>query len=131
MLYNVMLVSAKQPESAMCMPISPSSWAPPSHPARLSQSTHPTQLGCHRARGWAPCVIQLFPTSDLFHTWLCTYFNATLSTGDFFKLFKFIADSLGQYMIWSSDLPSVKMVSIIIHNGGLFVYPWNFCLLLL
>ena len=29
----------------------------------------PTLLGCYRAQGWAPCVIQQLPTSYLFYIW--------------------------------------------------------------
>ena len=32
--------------------------------------------GCHYAPGWAPCVAPQIPTSSLFHTWSCMYFNA-------------------------------------------------------
>ena len=29
----------------------------------------PNPLGCYRAQGWAPCVIQQLPTSYLFYIW--------------------------------------------------------------
>ena len=32
-------------------------------------SFHPIPLGCHRARGWAPCVTQQIPTTYLFYIW--------------------------------------------------------------
>ena len=51
-----MLVSAvEQHESAISIHLSCSPWAslPP---------LHLTPLGCHRAAGWAPCVIQQLPT---------------------------------------------------------------------
>ena len=44
---------------------------PPSHP-------HPIPLGHHRAPAWAPSVMQQLPRGCLFHTWWCTYVNATL-----------------------------------------------------
>ena len=47
---------------------------PPSHPL-----PDPTDLGRHRAQGWAPGVMQQLPTSCLFHTSWRTYVNATLS----------------------------------------------------
>ena len=40
----------------------------PSH--LLPQRTH---LGCHRAPGWAPCVIQQIPTGSLFYMWQCMF----------------------------------------------------------
>ena len=40
--------------------------SPPSE-ASLPTS-NPTPLGCHGALGWAPCVTQQLPTSDLFYT---------------------------------------------------------------
>ena len=36
-------------------------------------------LGCHRAPGWAPCVMQQLLISYLVYTWWFVYFNATLS----------------------------------------------------
>jgi len=53
--------------------MSPPSWTSlptptPTHHSRSSQSSR-----------WAPCVIQLLPTSQLFYTWQCIYLNATLS----------------------------------------------------
>ena len=33
----------------------------------LPPTSHLTPLGCHRAPGWAPCVIQQLPTSYLFY----------------------------------------------------------------
>ena len=69
-----MLVSAiSQHESAIGIHISSPSWIsfpPPSHP---------TPLGCHRALGWAPCIIQRLPTGCLFYRWYCKCFSATLN----------------------------------------------------
>ena len=45
----------------------------------LTPTPHPTPLGHHRAPSWAPCAIQLLPTSCLFYIWKCVYVNATLS----------------------------------------------------
>ena len=45
----------------------------------LQLPTDPTPLGCHRALGWASCMIQQLPTCYLLYTCLCICFNATLS----------------------------------------------------
>ena len=46
----------------------PPSWA------SLWPPPHPTPLGHHRAWSWAPCALQHFPSSSLFHTGqCCTY----------------------------------------------------------
>ena len=34
---------------------------------------------CHRAPGWAPCILQQIPTGYLFYTWECICFHATFS----------------------------------------------------
>ena len=39
----------------------------------LPSPAQPTPLGCHRAPGWAPCVIQRLPTSCLFHVVVCMF----------------------------------------------------------
>ena len=44
----------------------------------------PTPLSCHKALGWAPCIIQQIPTSYLFYIWKCLHVNATLSVESFF-----------------------------------------------
>ena len=68
LLYNIVLVSAVQwSESATCIHISPPSWTSP--------SPHPTLLGHHRARSWAPCAIQQLPASYPFYTRYCEYIN--------------------------------------------------------
>ena len=36
-------------------------------------SLHPTALGCHRALGWAPCVIQQIPTGSHTHMVICMF----------------------------------------------------------
>ena len=55
----------QQHESAISIHISPPSCtSPPSLPL------HPTPLGCHRALGWTPCVIQQLPPAFYF-----TYVN--------------------------------------------------------
>ena len=59
LLYNVVLVSAVQwSESAIRIPISPSSWT--------SLPPFPLHLGHHRGPSWAPCAIQQVPTTYLF-----------------------------------------------------------------
>ena len=60
LLYNALLVSTiQQCESAISVPMSPSCWVSlPPHPTR---SSHP--LGCYRAPGWAPCVIEQLPNA--------------------------------------------------------------------
>ena len=45
----------------MCVHISPPAWA-----SLAAPSTHPTCLGHHRAQGWAPCALQLFPLASRF-----------------------------------------------------------------
>ena len=45
----------------------------------LSFSPNSTPLDCHRAPGWAPCVIQKLPISYLFYTWQCIYVSVTSS----------------------------------------------------
>lgn len=61
-----------QPWVYICFfPPEPASQLPP----------HPTSSGCHRATGWAPCVMQQFPISYLFYTRWCIYFNVTLNSG--------------------------------------------------
>ena len=63
LLYSVVLVyAAQQHGSAICIhiPLSSSVSLPP---------THPTLLGHHRARRWAPYARQQFPTSCLFYPW--------------------------------------------------------------
>ena len=61
LLYNVVLVSVvqsmSQPYVYLCLFPSES----PSH-----YSPYSTTLGCHRAHGWAPWIIQQLPTSYLF-----------------------------------------------------------------
>ena len=44
----------------------------------LPPSSHPSRLGCQRARTWAPCVLQQLPTGSLFYTRQCVCFGATL-----------------------------------------------------
>ena len=59
-----------QPEVYVCLFfLEPPSMAPP----------HLTAVSCHRALGWAPCVIQQLCTSYLFYLWECICFSATLS----------------------------------------------------
>ena len=73
LLNNVVRVSAiQQHESVIgmcvcvyifiyiCVCVSPPSWT------SLPPLPHPTTLGCHRARGWVPCIIQQLPISYLF-----------------------------------------------------------------
>ena len=63
----------QQPESAISIHISPPScMSPPSLPL------HPTPLGCHRALGWAPCVIQQFLLAFYF-TYVNVYVSMLLS----------------------------------------------------
>ena len=47
--------------------------------AFLPCTSYPIPLGHQKVPSWAPCVIQLFPTSHLFYIWYCTYVSATLS----------------------------------------------------
>ena len=45
-----------------------------------SQAPWPVRLpGCHRAPGWAPCVMQQLLTSYLFYAWQCIYVDFTFS----------------------------------------------------
>ena len=63
----------QQHESAISIHISPPSCtSPPSLPL------HPTPLGCHRALGWAPCVIQQLPPAFYF-TYVNVYVSMLLS----------------------------------------------------
>ena len=63
----------QQHESAISIHISPPSCtSPPSLPL------HPTALGCHRALGWAPCVIQQLPPAFYF-TYVNVYVSMLLS----------------------------------------------------
>ena len=41
--------------------------------------SHPTPLGCPRALGWAPCIIQQLLTGYLFYIWWCIYGSMLLS----------------------------------------------------
>ena len=64
LLYNVVLAStAQQNESALHIQISPYllPLEPPSHPP------YPTPLGRRKSPSWSPGVMQLLPTSYLFH----------------------------------------------------------------
>ena len=67
----------ESPKSAMSIHMSFPSWASFSAPPPPLPLSYP--LGCHRARGWAPCFIQQLPTSYLFYTWRCMYSSATFS----------------------------------------------------
>ena len=40
---------------------------------------HPNPLGHHWASGWAPCVIQQFPTSYLLYTWFSSVVQSCLT----------------------------------------------------
>ena len=60
MLYNVVLVSAVQHESAICIHISPPSQA------SLSPYPHPTLPGPHRVQSRAPCVNSSFSLAIYF-----------------------------------------------------------------
>ena len=59
LFYNIVLVpEIHQHESAIGMHMSPPSW--PSFPP------HSRPPDCHRAAGWAPCVIRSFPLATYF-----------------------------------------------------------------
>ena len=59
LFYNIVLVpEIHQHESAVGMHVSPPSW--PSFPP------HSRPPDCHRAAGWAPCVIRSFPLATYF-----------------------------------------------------------------
>ena len=94
-LYNIVFVSAiYQHESATGVHISPPSWTslPPPIPS------HPTPLGCHRAPGWASCVIQQIP---LFSVWRRIVYDSSSThasipppeTIKFLSLFQKIGDT--------------------------------------
>lgn len=64
----MLLVPAKQQsESAVCVHVSPPSWA----------ALPPPSLGQHRAPGWAPCT-GTAASQGLFYTWYCMNGSATL-----------------------------------------------------
>ena len=52
--------------------MSPPSWA------SLSPPSHLIPLGGHGALGWASCIVQHLPTSELSNIWFWTCFNTTL-----------------------------------------------------
>ena len=67
----MLLVSAvHHHESAIGIPLSP------------NLPLHPTPLGCHRASGWDPCIIQQIPSSYLLSIWksLCFSYYLNLSS---------------------------------------------------
>ena len=59
MLYDVMMVSAQQCVSAVCIHIHPPSWV-----SLPSSPSHP--LGHQRTQSWASCTIQHFPLASYF-----------------------------------------------------------------
>ena len=72
LLYSVMLVSAVQKrESAVCIYVSPASWASLPSPAPS------TPLGHHGTRNTL-CAGQRLPSSCLSYTWWCVYISVTL-----------------------------------------------------
>ena len=67
----MLLVSAvHHHESAIGIPLSP------------NLPLHPTPLGCHRASGWDPCIIQQIPSDNLLSIWksLCFSYCLNLSS---------------------------------------------------
>ena len=96
MLYNVVLVSAvQQCKSVITVRVCVCVYIY-NLPSFLSLPTipHSTPLGCHRVPGWAPCVIQQLPTSNLFDT-MVMYIETSLILGRFFffysgHLYKFL-----------------------------------------
>jgi hypothetical protein len=67
LLYSVVLASysnINQSQVYICLPLL---WPPRPLPRR------PISLGCHRAPGCLPCVIQQIPTFFLFSVWQCIF----------------------------------------------------------
>ena len=72
LLYSVMLVSAVQKrESAVCIYVSPASWASLPSPAPSTPLSH------HGTRNTL-CAGQRLPSSCLSYTWWCVYISVTL-----------------------------------------------------
>ena len=64
--FTMLLVSAVQwSESAICIHLSPCSWASFQHPPHLTPPGH------HRTLSWAPCAVQQLPTSYFTHDHVC------------------------------------------------------------
>ena len=80
----------------------------------------PTPLSCHRALGWAPCIIQQIPTSYLFYIWKCLHFNATLSVEPFF-----LKDPITQASSLLSQLKLEIVQGVMVPLGTPYHWKWG------
>ena len=120
MLYSVVLVSAiQQQESAVSIYI---------YPLPLESSPlalHPTPLGCYRASGWAPCVIQKLPTS--YFTYVNIYVSMLLSSHPPFPLLCPEVYSLCLHLYScpaNGFISTIFLASICMHYYTIFVFLW-------
>ena len=74
----------------------------------LPHPTHPTPLGCHRAPGWAPCVMYQLPTGYLFYTHDGVCMSMPVSQ-----------------FTTSSPFPTVKVKVNSLSRVRLFATPWT------